>query len=100
MTYELVLCAALSFLYQSLTNIINQDYFSQSKSCRFIMHWRGTKGKALLQLLDFAGRLCRLQMGLGMKVWAHGFALTYLIFSFIMPYICFNLSKSLEELSK
>jgi hypothetical protein len=48
-----------------------------------MVRWRGTDGKALLQPLAFAGRLCGLQMCLGVKGWVRGLALTYRFFSFI-----------------
>jgi hypothetical protein len=72
-------------------------YFSQSKYCRFLVRWRGTDGKALLQPLAFAGSLCGLQMCLGVKGWVRGLALTYLFFCFTMlfcGYIYLNQSEN------
>jgi hypothetical protein len=74
-------CCVLPFFILSLSKY---NQFSQSKCCRFLVRWRGTDGKALLQPLAFAGRLCGLQMCLGVKGWVHGLALTYLFFNHYM----------------
>jgi len=74
-------CCVLPFFILSLSKY---NQFSQSKNCRFMVRWRGTDGKALLQPLAFAGRLCGLQMCLGVKGWVRGLVLTYLFFNHYM----------------
>ena len=74
-------CCVLPFFILSLSKY---NQFSQSKNFRFLVRWRGTDGKALLQPLAFAGRLCGLQMCLGVKGRVRWLALTYLFFNLHM----------------